>query len=100
MTDAPARLFGLRERGRVAEGWHADLVVFDPETVDSGPSIARHDLPGGGERLYAESVGVAHVLVGGVEIAHDSVLTGALPGHVLRSGLDTDTITVPAHATA
>ena len=98
MTDAPARLFGLRERGRVTEGWHADLVVFDPETVDSGPSIARHDLPGGGERLYAESVGVAHVLVGGVEIAHDSVLTGALPGQVLRSGRDTDTITVPAHA--
>jgi N-acyl-D-aspartate/D-glutamate deacylase len=98
MTDAPARLFGLRERGRVTEGWHADVVVFDPDTVDSGPSIARHDLPGGGERLYAESVGVAHVLVGGVEIAHDSVLTGALPGQVLRSGRDTDTITVPAHA--
>ena len=100
MTDAPARLFGLRERGRVQEGWHADLVVFDPETVDSGPSLSRHDLPGGGERLYAESVGVDHVLVGGVEIARGSQLTGATPGRVLRSGTDTDTITVPAHSPA
>jgi N-acyl-D-aspartate/D-glutamate deacylase len=94
MTDVPARLFGLRDRGRITEGWHADLVVFDPERVDSGPAIARWDLPGGGERLYAESVGVEHVFVGGHEIVTNSVLTGALPGTVLRAGKDTDTITV------
>ena len=41
---------------------------------------------------------MAHVLVGGVEVARDSRLTGALPGTVLRSGTDTDTVTVPAHA--
>jgi len=98
MTDVPARLFGLRERGRIAEGWHADLVVFDPARVDSGPAIARRDLPGGGERLYAESVGVEHVLVGGREIVTDSVLTGELPGTVLRAGKDTDTITVARRA--
>ena len=92
MTDAPARLLGLRERGRIAEGWHADLVVFDPSTVDSGPAIARWDLPGGGERLYAESIGVDHVFVGGTEIVRGSALTGALGGKVLRSGTDTDTV--------
>jgi len=96
MTDVPARLFGLRERGRIAEGWHADLVVFDPARVDSGPAIARWDLPGGGERLYAESVGVEHVFVGGREIVTNSVLTGAQPGTVLRARRDTDTITVAA----
>ncbi|MEO8693886.1 MAG: hypothetical protein ABI658_10230 [Acidimicrobiales bacterium] len=49
---------------------------------------------GGGERLYAESIGVEQVFVGGREIVTNCVLTGALPGTVLRAGKDTDTITV------
>ena len=94
MTDAPARLLGLRDRGHIAENAHADLVLFDPERVASGPAIARHDLPGGGERLYAESIGVAHVFVGGTEIVTDGALTGEHGGTALRSGRDTDTVTV------
>ena len=46
LTDDPARLFGLRERGRIAEGFHADLVLFDPERIDAGPATLVHDLPG------------------------------------------------------
>ena len=68
--------------------------MFDPERVASGPAIARHDLPGGGERLYAESIGVAHVFVGGTEIVTDGALTGERGGTALRSGRDTDTVTV------
>ena len=37
MTDVPARLFGLRDRGRVEVGCHADLVVLDPGTVGAAP---------------------------------------------------------------
>ncbi|HVW81134.1 MAG TPA: amidohydrolase family protein [Mycobacteriales bacterium] len=94
LTDVPARLYGLSRRGRVAEGWHADLVVFDPDTVDSAPARARDDLPGGGMRLFAEGVGIKHVFVAGVEIVTDDVLTGATPGTVLRSGRDTETVSI------
>ena len=94
MTSVPADLFGLRHRGRIAPGSVADLVVLDPATVDAGPIQLVDDLPGGTSRLVADSVGVRHVFLGGVETVRDGVATGALPGHVLRSGRDTDTVAV------
>ena len=95
MTRQPAELFGLRDRGLVAEGMHADLFVFDPETVGSEPARLVNDLPGGAPRLVAESIGVVRVLVNGVETVVDGRATGALPGAVLRSGRDTYSV-VPA----
>jgi N-acyl-D-aspartate/D-glutamate deacylase len=94
-TDVPARLYGLRHRGRVAPGWVADLAVFDPSTVASEPARPRHDLPGGGMRLFAGAVGMAHVFVGGTEIVAAGEVTDARPGTVLRSGTHTETVTVP-----
>jgi N-acyl-D-aspartate/D-glutamate deacylase len=93
ITEKPARLFGLRERGRVEEGYLADLVVFDPDTIASGPVYTKTDLPAGAGRLYADAIGVDHVLVGGTPIVTNGEYTGALPGNVLRSGRDTDTVT-------
>jgi N-acyl-D-aspartate/D-glutamate deacylase len=92
LTDAPARLYGVRERGRLAPGWYADVLVFDPATVDCGPLYTRHDLPGGASRLYADGVGVKHVFVNGVEIVREGAETGNRPGTVLRSGRDTYTV--------
>jgi N-acyl-D-aspartate/D-glutamate deacylase len=95
MTDVPARLYGLRGRGRVAEGWVADLVVFDPDRIASEPARARHDLPANGERLYAEARGVAHLFVNGREVVAADQFTGDLGGTLLRSGRDTETVSVP-----
>ena len=92
ITDAPAQLFGLRDRGRVAEGYLADLVVFDPETIGSDDATLVRDLPGDSVRLTAGSQGVVRVLVNGVETVVDGKATGATPGTVLRAGRDTHTV--------
>jgi N-acyl-D-aspartate/D-glutamate deacylase len=94
LTDVPGRFYGLRGRGRIEPGWAADLVLFDPETVAPGVERTRDDLPGGASRLYAPALGVTHVFVNGVEIAHDGQFTGETPGTVLRSGRDTETVPV------
>jgi N-acyl-D-aspartate/D-glutamate deacylase len=95
LTDVPARLYGLRDRGRLQEGYHADVVVFDPERVAPGAERTVDDLPGGASRLYADASGMEHVLVGGTAVVAGDRLTGATPGTVLRSGRDTYTVSVP-----
>jgi N-acyl-D-aspartate/D-glutamate deacylase len=95
LTEVPARLYGLVDRGRVAEGFWADLVLFDPATVGHDALQTRRDLPGGAARLYAGATGIEHVLVNGVQVVSHGELTGATPGRVLRSGTDTLTVGVP-----
>jgi N-acyl-D-aspartate/D-glutamate deacylase len=92
ITSAPAALFGLRDRGRLREGALADVVVFDPTSVDAGEATLVRDLPGDSARLTASSRGIVRVLVNGVPIVEDGKPTGATPGTVLRSGRDTETV--------
>lgn len=89
MTDAPARLFGLRDRGRIQAGYHADLVVFDPDCIDASPARITFDLPGESKRLLADPIGIVRVLVNGEEAIVDGKTTGTTSGTVLRSGRDT-----------
>ncbi len=100
LAAVPAALYGLRDRGQIGEGWWADMVVIDPETVGHGPERTRADLPGGASRLYAGADGIEHVLVNGTEVVRQGELTGELPGQILRSGRDSDTVRVPGAVAA
>ncbi|MGE0387664.1 MAG: amidohydrolase family protein [Gammaproteobacteria bacterium] len=91
-ADAPARLYGLRDRGRLVQGAWADIAIFDPDTVGATALRTVADLPGGAARLTTGSTGMRHVLVAGTPIVADDAFVDALPGRVLRSGRDTDTV--------
>jgi N-acyl-D-aspartate/D-glutamate deacylase len=95
LTDVPASLYGLRDRGRIQVGAHADLVLFDPSRVAPGPERTVADLPGGASRLYADADGYECVMVNGTAVVEAGRLTGATPGTLLRSGRDTTTVEVP-----
>jgi N-acyl-D-amino-acid deacylase len=68
LTGQPAALFGIRERGALKAGYHADLLLFDPATVNRGPKRRVCDLPGGHPRLTTAPVGVHGVWVYGTRI--------------------------------
>jgi dihydroorotase/N-acyl-D-amino-acid deacylase len=75
MTWSTAQILGLRDRGMVKEGMFADLVVFDPATMNDVATFPKpHQL----------SVGVQHVFVNGVAVWSDGKHTGATPGRAVR----------------
>ncbi|MEK7209787.1 MAG: amidohydrolase family protein [Candidatus Binatota bacterium] len=83
LTFMVASIFGLYDRGLIRPGMAADLVLFDPATVnDCEPEMA-NDLPGGEKRLVQKAVGVKMTVVNGEILTVDGGHTGALPGRVL-----------------
>jgi N-acyl-D-amino-acid deacylase len=77
MTSLPAQQFGLRERGLIAPGMHADLVVFDEERVVDRATY---------ENPFVPPEGIRDVYVNGRAVVRDGQVTGARPGRVLRRG--------------
>ena len=89
LTDVPATLYGMRDMGRIEDGFRADVLLFDPDVIAPGRVSRQDDLPGGAGRLFSQPVGIEHVFVNGTEIASAGTLTGERPGRVLKAGIDT-----------
>ena len=86
LSGKPAEIFRIPDRGRIAPGYHADLLLFDPATVGRGPNRRVFDLPGNGPRLTCSAVGVHGVWVNGTQIANENGLlpTATRSGRLLR----------------
>ena len=85
LTQVPATLFGIPDRGVLEEGKVADLVLFDPATVTAKTPKYAYDLPCNGRRLVSESEGIKATFVAGTQLYDEGKHTGALPGRILRS---------------
>jgi N-acyl-D-aspartate/D-glutamate deacylase len=86
ITHLPAMITGMKGRGLLARGYHADLMLFDPERIGLRSKEIVHDMPGGEERWQVYPEGISRVLVNGETIVENGELTGARPGRVLRIG--------------
>jgi N-acyl-D-amino-acid deacylase len=74
-TSLPAQIFGLRDRGLIREGFHADIVVFDPKTIkDTATFFEPHQ--------YAD--GIEYVMVNGICVVDEGKLTWKRPGVVIN----------------
>jgi len=75
-TGLPAEHFGLKDRGKIAVGAHADIVVFDDATIASGASFEEPDRP---------PIGIEYVFINGkMVVDHGKINTGKRAGKVLR----------------
>jgi N-acyl-D-aspartate/D-glutamate deacylase len=85
LTSFPAQVFGVKRRGRIAQGNYADLALLDFETVGAFPAEFANDLPGGRRRLISRSKGVEATIVNGQILFEKGKHSGAFPGKILRS---------------
>lgn len=75
LTSLPAKNLNIARRGTLAPGFHADVVVFDPATIQDHATF---------ERPHQYATGVSQVFVNGVQVIRDGEHTGAKPGRVVR----------------
>jgi N-acyl-D-amino-acid deacylase len=84
MTSHPAAIVGLKDRGRIAPGYKADINIIDHERLTLHAPQIVDDLPGGGRRLDQRATGYRWMIVSGEVITRDDQPTGILPGKLVR----------------
>jgi N-acyl-D-aspartate/D-glutamate deacylase len=84
LTSRAAQFCGLRDRGTLEVGKAADITIFNPETIAPG-KLEILEFPGGGSRLRKGATGIPHVIVNGVPIIENGLLTGDAPGQLIRA---------------
>jgi N-acyl-D-amino-acid deacylase len=75
LTFLPATNLNIDDRGRIAVGYHADIAIFNPDTI---VDLATFDKP----KQYA--VGMVHVFVNGIQVLNNGQHTGEKPGRIIR----------------
>jgi N-acyl-D-aspartate/D-glutamate deacylase len=85
LSSVQAEESGVTDRGKVLDGYVADLTLFDPQTVGPSERTFANDLPGGARRLVQYSKGIEYTLVNGVVTMAHGRHTGATAGRVIRS---------------
>jgi len=75
LSGFPAATLGLERRGRLAPGYFADVVAFDPDRIQDHATF---------EQPHQYATGVVHVFVNGQQVLRDGEHTGGLPGRVVR----------------
>ncbi|HEX2226323.1 MAG TPA: amidohydrolase family protein [Candidatus Binatia bacterium] len=84
LTFRVASIFGLNDRGLARPGMAADLVVFDPATINTLEPEYVQDLPGNETRMIQKATGVHHTIVNGEVVIENGRATGGYPGKVLK----------------
>jgi N-acyl-D-amino-acid deacylase len=83
LTGQLADAFGIRGRGRLVAGQAADLVMFNPDTIDRGAEEFVNDVPGGGNRYIRHATGIEMVVVNGAVVREQDVYTDARAGEIV-----------------
>jgi len=83
MTHEVAEAWGIQDRGLLKEGMAADVVIFDPATIDRGEEVFVHDVPGDANRYVRHPEGVDTVLVNGAIAHSNGAYTGAAVGQIV-----------------
>ncbi len=83
MTSEVAEAWGIKDRGLLKEGMAADIVIFDPETIDRGEEEFVNDFPGNANRYIRHPKGVDTVMINGAVVHDANGYSGAMTGQII-----------------